>query len=59
VTDHVNGLLLEEPTTAAIEETLQFCLQNPDQLAQFSKNATVGEHFSLSCLGAKLCAFAV
>jgi glycosyltransferase involved in cell wall biosynthesis len=58
VTDHVNGLLLEEPTTAAIEETLQFCLQNPDQLAQFSKNATMGEHFSLSCLGAKLCTHA-
>jgi glycosyltransferase involved in cell wall biosynthesis len=59
VTGHVNGLLLEEPTTAAIEEALQFCLQNPDQLAQFSENATVGEHFSLSCLGAKLCAFSV
>jgi glycosyltransferase involved in cell wall biosynthesis len=59
VTDHVNGLLLEEPTTAAIEEALQFCLQNPDQLAQFAKNATVGERSSLSCLGAKLCAFAV
>src|SRR6266404_88302 len=52
VIDHVNGLLLEEPTAAAIEEALQFCLHNPNQLAQFSKNATVGERFSLSCLGA-------
>ena len=55
VTDRVNGLLLEEPTTAAIEEALRFCLHNPDQLAQFSENATVSERFSLSCLGANLC----
>ena len=58
VIDHVNGLLLEEPTAAAIEEALQFCLHNPNQLAQFSKNATVGERFSLSCLGANLCTHA-
>jgi glycosyltransferase involved in cell wall biosynthesis len=36
VIDRVNGLLLEEPAAAAIEEALQFCLHNPDQLAQFS-----------------------
>jgi glycosyltransferase involved in cell wall biosynthesis len=59
VTDGVNGLLLDEPTTAAIEEALLSCLHNPDQLAQFSKNATVGERFSLSCLGAELCALAM
>jgi len=58
VIDHVNGLVLEEPTAAAIEEALQFCLHNPNQLAQFSKNATVGERFSLSCLGANLCTHA-
>ena len=58
VTDRVNGLLLEEPTTAAIEEALLFCLHNPDQLAQFSENATVSERFSLSCLGANLCTLA-
>ena len=59
VIDRVNGLLLEEPTAAAIEEALRFCLQNPDQLAQFSENATVGERFSLSFLGAQLCTLAV
>jgi glycosyltransferase involved in cell wall biosynthesis len=59
VIDRVNGLLLEEPTAAAIEEALQFCLQNPDQLAQFSENATVSERFSLSYFGARLCALAV
>jgi len=58
VIDHVNGLLLEEPTGAAIEEALRSCLHNPDQLAQFSENATVGERFSLSCLGAQLCTLA-
>ncbi len=58
VIDHVNGLLLEEPTGAAIEEALRACLHNPDQLAKFSENATVGERFSLSYLGAKLCTFA-
>jgi glycosyltransferase involved in cell wall biosynthesis len=58
VIDHGNGLLLEEPNAAAIEEALQFCLHNPNQLAQFSKNATVGEQFSLSCLGANLCTHA-
>jgi len=55
VIDRVNGVLLEEPTADAIEEALRFCLDNPDKLAQFSENATVGERFSLSCLGAELC----
>jgi glycosyltransferase involved in cell wall biosynthesis len=54
VIDRVNGLVLEEPTAEAIEEALRFCLCNPDQLAQFSENATIGERFSLSCLGAQL-----
>ena len=59
VIDRMNGLLLEEPTAEAIEEALRSCLHNPDQLAQFSENATVGERFTLSCLGAQLCALAV
>ena len=59
VIDHVNGLRLEEPTAAAIEEALRSCLHNPDQLAQFSENATVGERFSLSFLGTELCALVV
>jgi glycosyltransferase involved in cell wall biosynthesis len=59
VSDRVNGLLLEEPTAAAIEVALRSCLDNPDQLAQFSKNATIGERFSLSRLGTQLCALAV
>jgi glycosyltransferase involved in cell wall biosynthesis len=59
VIDRVNGLLLEEPTAVAIEEALRSCLDNPDQLAQFSENATLGERFSLSVLGAKLCALTV
>ena len=46
VIDRVNGLLLEEPTEAAIEEALRSCLHNPGQLAQFSENATVSERFS-------------
>jgi glycosyltransferase involved in cell wall biosynthesis len=58
VIDRVNGLLLGEPTGAAIEEALRSCLHNPGQLAQFSENATVGERFNLSCLGAKLCTLA-
>ena len=59
VRDGINGIVLEEPTPDAIVEALQFCLKNPDQLAQFSENATVGERFSLSCLGAQLCEVAV
>jgi glycosyltransferase involved in cell wall biosynthesis len=55
VIDRVNGLLLEEPTAEAIQEALRSCLDNPDQLAQFSQNATIGERFSLSCLGTSLC----
>jgi glycosyltransferase involved in cell wall biosynthesis len=58
VIDRVNGLLLEEPTGAAIEEALRSCLHNPDQLAQFSQNATLSERFSLSCLGTQLCTVA-
>jgi glycosyltransferase involved in cell wall biosynthesis len=59
VIDHVNGLLLEEPTEAAIEEALRACLRDPNQLAHFSENATISEHFSLRYLSAKLCALAV
>jgi len=58
VTDRVNGLLLEEPTANAIEAALGSCLQNPDQLAHFSENATIGKQFSLPRLGAKLCTLA-
>jgi glycosyltransferase involved in cell wall biosynthesis len=55
VHDGINGIVLEEPTPDAIVAALQLCLRNPDQLAQFSENATVVERFSLSCLGANLC----
>jgi glycosyltransferase involved in cell wall biosynthesis len=58
VVNRVNGLLLEEPTEASIEEALLWCLRNPDQLAHFSENATVSEQFSLPYLGAKLCTLA-
>ena len=54
VIDRVNGLLLEEPTAAAIEEALRSCLRNPDELAQFSENTIVDERFSLSFLGTQL-----
>src|SRR5437667_548507 len=54
VHDGINGIVLEEPTPAAIVAALQLCLRNPDQLAQFSENAMVGERFSLLCLGAQL-----
>jgi glycosyltransferase involved in cell wall biosynthesis len=56
VANHVNGLLLGEPTADAIEEAIRSCLRNPDQLAQFTQNAGVDERFSLSCLGAQLSA---
>jgi glycosyltransferase involved in cell wall biosynthesis len=59
VIDQVNGLLLEQPTAEAIEEALRSCLHNPDRLAQFSDNATVGERFNLSFLGTQLCELAV
>ena len=57
VIDRVNGLLLEEPTATAIQEALRSCLHDPDRLAHFSENATIGEQFSLSCLAANLSAF--
>src|SRR5262249_2058428 len=59
VRDRINGIVLEEPTPDAIVAALQFCLGNPDRLAQFSENTTISERFSLSCLGARLCALAV
>jgi len=58
VYDGINGIVLEESTPDAIVAALQFCLRNPDQLAQFSENATVGEQFTLSCLSAHLCTLA-
>src|SRR4030095_15831651 len=58
VHDGKNEIVLEKPTPDVIVAALQLCLRNPDQLAQFSENATVGERFSLSCFGGQLCMLA-
>ncbi len=58
VQDNVNGVLLDDPSTEAIESAIRFCLQNPNALARFSRCSTVGESYSVTRLGERLVAVA-
>jgi hypothetical protein len=58
VQDNVNGLLLDAPSAEAIESAIRFCLQNPNELARFSRRSTVGESYSVALLGERLFAAA-
>jgi glycosyltransferase involved in cell wall biosynthesis len=58
VQDNVNGLLLDAPSAEAIESAIRFCLQNPNELARFSRCSTVGESYSVALLGERLFAAA-
>ena len=58
VQDKVNGLLLDDPSAEAIESAIRFCLQNPNELARFSRCSTVGESYSVARLGERLFAVA-
>ncbi|MBE9125721.1 glycosyltransferase family 4 protein, partial [Coleofasciculus sp. LEGE 07081] len=50
VKDRVNGLILPEVTREAIAQTLEFCLNNPQQLQAFARKTTTMSKFSLSRL---------
>jgi len=54
VQDNVNGLLLDEPSVEAIESAIRFCLDHPNEVARFSRCATVKEEFSTWRLGERL-----
>jgi glycosyltransferase involved in cell wall biosynthesis len=58
VQDNVNGLLLDDPSAEAIESAIRFCLQNPNELARFSRRSTVGESYGVARLGERLFAVA-
>jgi len=58
VQHNVNGLLLDDPSAEAIESAIRFCLQNPNELARFSRRSTVGEDYSVALLGERLFAVA-
>jgi glycosyltransferase involved in cell wall biosynthesis len=58
VQDNVNGLLLDDPSAEAIESAIRFCLQNPNELARFSRCSTVGESYNVALLGERLFAVA-
>jgi glycosyltransferase involved in cell wall biosynthesis len=58
VQDNVNGLLLDNPSVEAIESAIRFCLENPNELAGFSRCSTVGESYSVARLGERLFAVA-
>ena len=49
-----NGLLLENPTPEAIEGALRFCLEHPDRLTEYSRNAALADDFSVRRLGERL-----
>ncbi len=58
VQHNVNGLLLDDPSAEAIESAIRFCLENPNELARFSRCSTVGESYSVAHLGERLFAVA-
>jgi glycosyltransferase involved in cell wall biosynthesis len=58
VQDNVNGLLLDDPSAEAIKSAIRFCLQNPNELARFSRRSTIGESYSVALLGERLFAVA-
>ncbi len=47
VEDKVNGLILPEVSSKAIAQTLQLCLDNPEQLKAFSQQSTNTQNFNL------------
>jgi glycosyltransferase involved in cell wall biosynthesis len=54
VQGNVNGLLLDEPSAGAMESAIRFCLERPNELARFSRCATVKEEFTISRPGERL-----
>lgn len=58
VQHNINGLVLDDPSIEAIESAIRFCLQNTGELARFSRRSTVGENYSVTRLGERLCAVA-
>ena len=56
VQHNINGLLLNDPSVDAIESAIRFCLQNPGELAQFSRCSRVHENYNVTRLGERLCA---
>jgi glycosyltransferase involved in cell wall biosynthesis len=50
IIDRINGLVLPEVSGNAIVDTLQYCLNHPDQLQTFANQAVNLEQFSLSSL---------
>lgn len=54
VKHQVNGLLLEEVTGEAITEALNFCLNNPRKLDNFSNQSSQLEDFGLTQLNLNL-----
>jgi glycosyltransferase involved in cell wall biosynthesis len=58
VQHNINGLLLNDPSVDLIASAIRFCLQNPSELARFSRSSTVRENYSVTRLGERLCAVA-
>lgn len=54
VTHNLNGLLLEEVSSAAIAAAIQELLRAPERLQTMSQNSGVAERFSLNSLAASL-----
>lgn len=52
--DGVNGIVVAEPTPNAIAHSVQFCLKNPDQLREWSRNSRVDDRFSIDTLAENL-----
>jgi glycosyltransferase involved in cell wall biosynthesis len=54
VRDGIDGIILEEVTSAAIRETVQKLTNDPELLAKFSQATEVRQEFTLKALGEKL-----
>ena len=56
VRDKENGLLIDPLSAEGIQASVQYCLDHPDQLQQFSDRSRVDERFSLGSLQKNLLA---
>jgi hypothetical protein len=50
----VDGVVLSEPTSDAISETIMSCLQDPAKLERFSQAITGPERFAMPVLAKRL-----
>ena len=54
VRDGIDGIVLREPTPAAIQQAIQGLINNPELVARFSQATQIRDELGLKALGEKL-----